>query len=185
MLPIYCNNHFIFSANKLIDAIAAKKTPALEKFILGLGIRHVGAQTAIDLANKFQSIDELKNATIEELEEVDGIGTVVAESLVAWFADEDNVRLLDKFTELGVLPQYEKKSGKLVGQAFVITGSLESMGRDVAADKIRALGGTFQTSVAKDTTYLVAGGKVGGSKLKKAQEYGTKIINETEFLELL
>jgi DNA ligase (NAD+) len=173
------------SANKLIDGIADKKNPPLEKFILGLGIRHVGSQTAIDLANKFHSIDALKQTTIEQLEQVDGIGKVVAESLVAWFADEDNLKLLDKFASLGVQPHYEKKSGKLASQAFVITGSLETMGRDVAADKIRALGGTFQTSVAKDTTYLVAGGKVGVSKLKKAKEYGTKIINEADFIDLL
>jgi DNA ligase (NAD+) len=173
------------SANKLIDAIQAKKNPPLEKFILGLGIRHVGAQTAIDLANKFHSVDALKDVTIEELEEVDGIGKVVAESIVAWFSDEDNIELLDKFDQVGVKPHYEKKSGKLAGISFVITGSLESMGRDTAADKIRALGGTFQSSVAHDTTYLVAGGKVGGSKLKKAQEYGTKIINEEELLKLL
>lgn len=173
------------SANKLIDAIQAKKNPPLEKFILALGIRHVGAQTAIDLANKFQSIEALKNASIEELSEVEGVGTVVAESIVAWFADEDNLKLLDKFERLGVKPHYEKKSGKLSGQSFVITGTLESMGRDVAADKIRALGGTFQTSVSKDTTYLVTGGKVGSSKLKKAQEYGTKIIDEQQFLALI
>lgn len=173
------------SANKLVDAIQEKKTPPLEKFILGLGIRHVGAQTAIDLANKFQSVKSLKDAAIERLEEVDGVGKVVAESVVAWFADEDNVALLEKFESLGVRPQYEKKSGKLVGQAFVVTGTLETMGRDVAADKIRALGGTFQTAVAKDTTYLVAGGKVGASKLKKAESYGTKIITEQELLDLL
>ena len=173
------------SANKLVSAIQAAKHPPLEKFILGLGIRHVGTQTAIDLANKFHSIEALKTATPEELEEVDGIGTVVAESILAWFADEDNLRLLDKFEQVGVRPQYEKKSGKLTGQNFVVTGTLESMGRDMAADKIRALGGGFQTSVAKDTTYLVAGGKVGASKLKKAQDYGTKIINEAELLKLL
>jgi DNA ligase (NAD+) len=173
------------SANKLIRAIEAAKKPPLEKFILGLGIRHVGAQTAVDLANRFHSIDALKQATPEELEEVDGIGVVVAESILAWFADEDNLRLLDKFRQLGVRPQYEKKSGKLEGQNFVVTGTLESMGRDMAADKIRALGGSFQTSVAKDTTYLVTGGKVGGSKLKKAQEYGTKIIDEAAFLKLI
>jgi len=173
------------SANKLIDAIAEKKTPPLEKFILGLGIRHVGAQTAIDLANKFQSVDVLKHATIEQLEEVDGVGKVVAESVVAWFADEDNLALLDKCEKLGVRPHYEQKSGKLTGKSFVITGSLESMGRDVAADKIRALGGAFQTSVGKDTTYLVAGGKVGASKLKKAESYGTKIIDEQELLKIV
>lgn len=173
------------SARKLVHAIQEKKTPPLERFILGLGIRHVGAQTAIDLANKFHSVDALRKATLEQLEEVDGVGKVVAESIVAWFADEDNLKLLDKFEELGVKPYYEKKSGKLSGQNFVVTGTLETMGRDVAADKIRALGGTFQTSVAKDTTYLVVGGKVGASKLKKAESYGTKIIDEQALQELL
>jgi len=173
------------SAAKLVAAIQEKKTPPLEKFILGLGIRHVGAQTAIDLANTFQSIDALAGATLDELEAVDGIGKVVAESIVAWFADEDNEALLAKFAELGVRPHFEKKSGKLIGKNFVVTGTLETMSRDEAAEKIRAQGGTFQTSVAKDTTYLVAGGKVGASKLKKAESYGTKIISESEFLQLL
>lgn len=173
------------SARKLVYAIQEKKTPPLEKFILGLGIRHVGTQTAIDLAGKFHSIDSLRKATIEQLEQVDGIGKVVAESIIAWFADEDNLALLDKFSELGVQPHYAQKTGKLVGKNFVVTGTLKTMSRDVAADKIRALGGTFQTSVAKDTTYLVAGGKVGASKLKKAESYGTQIIDEQAFLDLL
>jgi DNA ligase (NAD+) len=173
------------SAGKLISAIQEKKEPPLEKFILGLGIRHVGAQTAIDLAKKFKSIEALKRATIEQLEEVDGIGKVVAESIVAWFADEDNSALLDKLTELNVIPYFEEKSGKLVGKSFVITGTLETMSRDQAADRIRGLGGAFQTSVAKDTTYLVAGGKVGASKLKKAEGYGVSIINERQLLDLL
>ncbi len=173
------------SARKLVNAIQQKKQPPLEKFILGLGIRHVGAQTAIDLAKKFRSIDALKSATIQRLESVDGIGKVVAESIVAWFADEDNLRLLDKFAQVGVTPHFEQKLGKLIGKSFVITGSLESMSRDEAADKIRALGGVFQTSVAKDTVYLVAGGKVGASKLKKAESYGTKVINEQGLLDLL
>ena len=173
------------SAQKLIDAIASKKRPTLERFLFGLGIRHVGAQTAIDLANKFESIEKLMVATIDELREVDGVGEIVAESVVAWFADEDNMKLLQKFADLGVAPQFNKKSGRLVGQSFVITGTLQSMGRDAAADKIRELGGTFQTAVAKDTTYLVAGGKVGASKLKKAEQYGTKIIDEQEFLAII
>jgi DNA ligase (NAD+) len=130
-------------------------------------------------------VDALTHATIDELKDVDGVGDVVAESVAAWFADEDNVVLLDKFTGLGVVPWFEKKTGKLEGLRFVVTGSLESMGRDEAAEKIRTEGGTFQTSVGKDTDYLVAGGKVGGSKLKKAEQYGTKIINEQQFLELL
>ena len=173
------------SAQKLIDAIAAKKQPVLERFLFGLGIRHVGAQTAIDLANHFESLEAMSRATIDELREVDGVGEIVAESIVAWFADEDNVGLLEKFANLGVTPQFTKKSGSLTGQSFVITGTLQSMGRDAAAEKIRELGGTFQTAVAKDTTYLVAGGKVGASKLKKAEQYGTKIIDEQTLLELI
>ena len=173
------------SAQKLITAIADKKHPNLERFLYGLGIRHIGAQTAIDLANRFESIERLALATIDELREVDGVGEIVAESVVAWFADEDNMKLLQKFADLGVAPQFNRKSGRLVGQSFVITGTLQSMGRDAAADKIRELGGTFQTAVAKDTTYLVAGGKVGASKLKKAEQYGTKIIDEQEFLAII
>lgn len=109
----------------------------------------------------------------------------MAESIVAWCADEDNLALLDKFTELGVVPYYEQKTSRLSGKSFVVTGTLTSMSRDEAADRIRALGGTFQTSVGKDTTYLVAGGKVGASKLKKAESYGTKIIDEKTLHELL
>jgi len=173
------------SAQKLINAIAAKKQPALERFLFGLGIRHVGAQTAIDLTNHFESIEKLSQATIDELCEVDGVGEIVAESIVAWFADEDNVKLLEKFASLGVTPQFSQKSDRLAGQSFVITGTLQSMGRDAAAEKIRKLGGTFQTAVAKDTIYLVAGGKVGASKLKKAEQYGTKIIDEQELLNMI
>jgi DNA ligase (NAD+) len=173
------------SAQKLVDAIAARKNPPLERFIYGLGIRHVGTQTAIDLASQFGSMEVLQRATIEQLEAVDGVGTVVAESIAAWFAGEDNEELVRKFVRLGVRPYFEEKTGKLSGQFFVVTGTLTTMSRDEAAEKIRALGGTFQSSVAKDTTYLVAGGKVGASKLKKADSYGTKIIDEQEFLQMV
>lgn len=173
------------SAKKLIVAIAAKKNPPLEKFILALGIRHVGAQTAIDLAKTFMSIEQLQVATLEQLAAIEGIGKVVAESIVAWFGDEDNSALLSKFTANGVTPVFVQKTGTLSGSSFVVTGSLESMTRDEAADKIRAAGGVFQSSVAKDTTYLVAGGKVGASKLKKAESYGTRVITEQEMISLL
>jgi DNA ligase (NAD+) len=173
------------SAGKLINAIQAKKQPALDKFIFGLGVRHVGAQTAVDLAHRFQSIEVLQMATIDQLLEVAGVGKVVAESIVAWFADPDNEALISKFKEVGVQPQYRRAGGKLAGARFAVTGSLEGMGRDEAADRIRALGGIFQSSVGKDTDYLIAGGKVGASKLEKARQYGTKIINEQELLELL
>ena len=173
------------SARKLVDAIQSTKNPSLERFIYGLGIRHIGIQTAIDLANKFESIDGLMAASLDDLQSVDGVGMVVAESIVTWFGDGDNQALLDKFKKFGVEPYFQKKVGALVGKGFVVTGTLKTMSREEAADKIRALGGTFQTAVAKDTAYLVAGEKVGGSKLKKAQGYGTKIINEEQLLELL
>jgi len=173
------------SAGKLVDAIANKKTPLLERFLYGLGIRHVGKQTAIDLVNRFGSLEALQAVTIDQLRAVNGVGEVVAESIIAWFADPDNEALLAKFTELGVKPVFEKKTGKFVGQNFVVTGTLESLSRDEVAEKVRALGGTFQSAVAKDTTYLVTGGKVGASKLKKAESYGTTILNEQAFLTLL
>jgi DNA ligase (NAD+) len=173
------------SAQKLVDAIAAKKQPSLERFLFGLGIRHVGTQTAIDLVAAFENMDKLIDATIDRLRAVDGVGEVVAESVVAWFADDDNLALLNKFKYLGVTPHYEQKTGALLGKNFVITGSLKTMSRDEAANKIRALGGVFQSSVSKDTTYLVAGGKVGASKLKKAEQYGTKVITEADLVEIL
>ncbi len=174
------------SAKNLISAIADSKHPSLERFIFGLGIRHVGQQTAVDLAEKFESIEALAKATLDDLRDVEGIGEVVAESIIAWFADEDNQELLSKFVKFGVRPIYTKKAGgPLDDKSFVITGSLESMSRDEAADKIRSLGGTFQTAVAKGTTYLVAGGKVGASKLSTAKKFGTEVIDEKKFLSLL
>ncbi len=173
------------SARKLIDAIAATKKPKLDRFILGLGIRHIGSQTAVDLANKFQSIDSIKKVTIEDLMVVDGIGSVVAESIIVWFSDKDNLELLDKFDGLGVKPYYQPATGKLVGQNFVITGTLKTMSRDEAADKIRSLGGIFQSAIARDTTYLVTGENIGSSKLKKAQDYSVKIIKEDELNNLI
>ncbi len=174
------------SASNLVNAIAKAKTPQLPRFVYGLGIRHVGTQTAIDLVEQFGSLEKLAAATLEELQAVEGIGTVVAESVLAWFADEDNKKLLQKFAELGVQPQFTSHdNGPLHGTSFVVTGTLDGMSRDEAAEKIRALGGTFQTSVGKGTTYLVAGHNTGESKKAKAEKYGTKIIDEAEFTQIL
>jgi DNA ligase (NAD+) len=175
------------SSQNLIDAIAIKKNPPLSKFLFGLGIRHVGIQTAIDLANTFKSLDILATASLDELNMVEGVGEVVAESILAWFGDEDNQKLLAKFKQNGMNVQNVKlvNSGPLSSKSFVITGSLSGMSRELAADKIRLLGGIFQTSVGKGTTYLVAGGKVGASKIKRAESFGTKVIGEDEFLDLL
>jgi DNA ligase (NAD+) len=173
------------SARKLVAAIADKTEPPLERFVYGLGIRHVGVQTAIDLVRHFASLESLQRASLDQLETVNGVGKVVAESILAWFADLDNEQLLEKFVRLGVQPKYEQSTGELAGKSFVVTGTLGSMSRDEVAERVRALGGTFQTSVAKDTTFLVAGGKVGASKLKKAESYGTKIIDEDALMGML
>ena len=174
------------SAKKLIAAISNSKNPSLERFIFGLGIRHVGQQTAIDLSESFKTVDAISESSIEGLEAIDGVGRIMAESIVAWFADEDNIKMLQKFKKYGIEPYFSSKTdGKLQGKSFVITGSLESMSRESAAEKIRNLGGTFQSATAKDTSYLVAGGAVGASKLKKAEKYGTKIIDEKTFLDIL
>jgi DNA ligase (NAD+) len=174
------------SASNLVQAIGNVKQPSLARFIYALGIRHVGAQTAIDLANHFRRLDTLGTATYEELKSIDGVGEIVAESILAWFSDQDNEQLLAKFRRLGVWPQEVKQvGGKLSGKKFVVTGTLESMGRDQAADKIRSLGGTFQSSIGKDTDYLVVGANVGASKLTKAAKLGTKQITEAQFLELV
>lgn len=173
------------SAEKLVNAISDKKSPTLERFIYGLGIRHVGVQTAIDLVKAFGSLNKLQEASLDELREVDGIGEVVAESIVAWFTDQDNLELLEKFRNLGVVWQARDMAGLLSDIKFVVTGTLTTMGRDEAAESVRSLGGTFQSSVGKDTDYLVAGDNVGASKLKKAQSYGTKIINEADFIKII
>ena len=141
--------------------------------------------SVLDLVKAFGSLDAIQRATIDELRLVDGVGEVVAESITAWFADEDNLAMLKKFEGLGVTPHVAQTSGKLSGVSFVVTGTLETMGREEIAEKVRSHDGTFQSAVGKDTTYLVTGGKVGGSKLKKAESYGTKIISEKELLELL
>ena len=174
------------SADNLTNAIASKKNPPLDKFIYALGIRHVGAQTAIDLANHFHSLENLENANLDDLRSVNGVGEIVAESIIAWFADVDNSTLLQKFSQLGFVAQkYAPRVGRLSGMSFVITGTLESMGRDLAAEKIRQLGGTFQPAVAKGTTYLVMGKNAGASKADKARSLGTEVITEAELLDLL
>jgi DNA ligase (NAD+) len=174
------------SAGKLVKAIQSKKNPPLERFIYGLGIRQVGVQTAIDLSAHFKTLTKLSKATIEELSEIEGIGEVVAEAIVEWFEEPHNKRLLQKFEKVGVKPQSaHEAAGPLSGKNFVVTGSLATMSRDAAAERVRALGGTFQSSVGKETDYLVVGANVGESKLEKARKLGTKQITEVQFLKLI
>lgn len=174
------------SAHNLVDAILKSKHPALNKFITALGIRHVGAQTATSLARKFKNLDSLIDATEDELLEISDIGEVVAESILAWFSDEDNLKLLNELKELGVWPVEEKGDRlPLLGKSYIVTGTLNSMGREEAEDKLRALGATVTSSVTKNTTALIVGEKPGKSKTEKAEKLGIETISEEEFLKLI
>ncbi len=174
------------SATKLINAIEGTKQAPLAKFITALGIRHVGAQTAVALADAFQSLEALRDATEEELLKIPDIGLTVSESILAYFADEDNLRQLDDFASLGVHPVYvNHDNAPLKGQSFVVTGTLTDMGREDAEDLLREKGATVTSSVTKNTTALIAGAKPGASKVIKAEKLGIKIISEAEFRELI
>lgn len=174
------------SASNLIVSISKSKHPSLSRFIYALGIRHVGSQTAIDLANHFGTLENLADTSLDELMTLDGIGDIVAESIVGWFADDVNVKLLEKFYKLGVSPQTQTENqGPLKDKKFVITGTLPDMSRETAAEKIRSLGGSLHSSVSKDTDYLVVGNEPGQSKINSAKKYKIKIITSIEFIDLL
>ena len=174
------------SATKLLNAIEGTKQASLAKFITALGIRHVGAQTAVALADAFQSLEALRDATEEELLKIPDIGLTVSESILAYFADEDNLRQLDDFASLGVHPVYvNHDNAPLKGQSFVVTGTLTDMGREEAEDLLREKGATVTSSVTKNTTALIAGAKPGASKVTKAEKLGIKVISEAEFRELI
>ena len=174
------------SATKLLNAIEGTKQAPLAKFITALGIRHVGAQTAVALADAFQSLEALRDATEEELLKIPDIGLTVSESILAYFADEDNLKQLDDFASLGVHPVYvNHDNAPLKGQSFVVTGTLTDMGREEAEDLLREKGATVTSSVTKNTTALIAGAKPGASKVTKAEKLGIKVISEAEFRELI
>ena len=174
------------SATKLINAIEGTKQAPLAKFITALGIRHVGAQTAVALADAFQSLETLRDATEEELLKIPDIGLTVSESILAYFADEDNLNQLDDFASLGVHPVYvNHDNAPLKGQSFVVTGTLTDLGREEAEDLLREKGATVTSSVTKNTTALIAGAKPGASKVTKAEKLGIKVISEAEFRELI
>ena len=159
----------------------------MDKFIYALGIDHVGEETAFTLAKKFKKLDNIKKASLEELKSVPDIGPVVAESIYNWFQRKYNQNLISKFKKAGIKVSEEKVSAnseKLAGKTFVLTGTLESLGRDEAKDRIRELGGDISSSVSKETDYVVAGTEPG-SKYDTAKKLGVKIIDEKELLKML
>ncbi|MBP6859099.1 MAG: NAD-dependent DNA ligase LigA [Candidatus Magasanikbacteria bacterium] len=175
------------SAENLINAISASKTISLARFINALGIAHVGEETAIKLAQEYKTIDAIMNVDLESLEKIDDIGPQVASSIYNYISEEKHKKLISNLLKNGV--QIEKVQvsavgGKLSGKTFVLTGTLSSMSRDEAKEKIRALGGDISESVSKKTSYVVVGAEPG-SKAKKAETLGVTILHEEEFLALI
>lgn len=176
------------SAKKLIDSIqrAAKHVP-LSRLVTGLSVPHVGEETAILLAQRFKTIDDLAGAGADELNATPGIGPVVSKSIYDWFHDKENKKLLERLTKHLHIVSEKMHGGQklpLAGKTFVLTGTLTSMGRDEAKEALRKLGASVAGSVSKKTDYVVAGTEAG-SKLDKAQELGVKVLTEQEFLKLL
>ncbi len=175
------------SAANLVAALKTGKHISFPRFIYALGIKHVGEETAIDLAKNFGSVESLQHATLEQLQSIRDIGGVVAKSVHEWFRDKENVKFLQNLKKAGVKIKSEKreaKSEKLRGKTFVFTGELGRFTRDEARDKVRELGGESASSVSKSTAYVVIGSDPG-SKYEKAKKLGVKILNEKEFLKLI
>lgn len=169
------------SARNLLNAIASNKRPDLARFIYGLGIRHVGIKTARDLTKHFQSIEQLAKANFDELSMIDGIGDVVAQSLIDWFRDSQNQNLINKLNNYDVKPiLLLPKQGNLNGQKIAITGTL-SISRDQMASQIASEGGEFTKTLTKDTNFLLYGTKIGKAKAQKATKYNIKTISEADF----
>jgi DNA ligase (NAD+) len=177
------------SVDNLLASVEKARKISLPKFLVGLSISQVGEETAIDLAKHFGDINKLCEVSFADLQDLDGVGPIVAKALVDWFADKNNKKTLDNLLKQVTILNFHlgeslMKAGKFSGKTFVITGTLSEMSRDEAKDKIRALGGDVSESVSSKTSYLVAG-ENAGSKLEKAQELGVKILNEKEFLSLI
>ncbi len=174
------------SVDNLLSSINSAKKVPLARFLVGLSIPQVGEETANDLALHFGSLEKIMSATYDELESLNGVGPIVAASVVEWFDDRLNKKLVEKLVKNVEVEKIEKGQigQKLSGLSFVLTGTLHTMDRDEAKDKIRAQGGDVSSSVSVKTSYVVAGDSAG-SKLDKAQELGVKVLSEEDFVKMI
>jgi DNA ligase (NAD+) len=175
------------NVEKLLAALEEAKSRPLWRTIVALSIRHVGPTAAQALANRLGSMDAISKASVEELEDIDGLGGVIAESIVEWFSVDWHREIVRKWQSAGVAMENqagEAKPQTLAGLTFVVTGGLENFTRDSIAETITAHGGKPSSSVSKKTDYLLVGAEPG-SKLAKAEELGVTVIDEARFLELL
>jgi DNA ligase (NAD+) len=175
------------NAEKLLAALEVAKARPLWRVLVALSIRHVGPTAAQALAREFGSIDAIAKATSEELSTIDGVGDVIAESIQDWFDEDWHREIIEKWRSAGVSLEQVSTSSKpqvLAGKTIVVTGSLENFTRDGVTEAITERGGKAASSVSKKTDYVVVG-DAPGSKAKKAEELGVKVIGEREFMTLL
>lgn len=174
------------SATNMFNSIQASKNQPLSRFVTALSIRHVGKETADILTSEFTDLDSLMNASLEDLANIEGIGEKIAKSVYEYFKNPENKARIDEFLSLGF--SFEStaltRTDEFAGKTFVLTGTLSSMTRDEAGDKIKARGGKTSSSVSKKTSFVVAG-ENAGSKLDKAEKLGVIILNEDEFLKMI
>lgn len=176
------------STQNLLDGIQSSKSIPFPSVLFGLGIKHVGATVAKTLTRKFNTIEKLSEATLEALTAVDDIGPKVAESVVKYFADEENQQMIARLKNAGLQFESEEhltSEGKFTGQSFVVSGTFSNFSRDELKKIIEQNGGKNLSGVSAKTSYLVAGEKTGPAKLTKAEKLKVTIISETEFMDLL
>jgi DNA ligase (NAD+) len=175
------------SADNILKSIEKSKTANLPRLLNALGIRHVGEETANLLAEHYTDLDDLGSASREKLMTVPSIGPKIADSIMAFFHEEENRKFLEKLRRAGVWPQQElaQEGLPLSGKEFVITGTLKAFSREYAHTRIKTLGGTAKDNVTKNTTYLVVGEDPGENKLIRARALGTEQINEEKLLAIL
>ncbi|KNG79755.1 NAD-dependent DNA ligase LigA [Mycoplasma sp. HU2014] len=173
--------------DNLISSIELSKNSSFDKILFGLGIRHIGQKNAKILAQKFKNIDNLKNASFEQLINIDSIGEVMAQSVVDWFKIDENIKLIEELKSIGIdftyLESQTNQESKIANKTFVITGTL-SKNREYFKELIEKNSGKTTSSVTSKTDYLLAG-ENAGSKLEKADSLGVKVINEDEFYKLI
>lgn len=176
------------SIDNLLSAIEKSKEKEFDKVLFALGIRYVGAGAAKKIANHFKSIEKLISASTEEIESIHEIGESISSSIKRFFSDKNNLEIIERLKKAGLKFSFSKdisiSTNKLAGKTFVLTGTLSSMTREEAQERIEKLGGTVTSSVSKNTSFVVVGEKPG-SKLDKAQKLGIQILDEDQFLELI
>ena len=175
------------SAQNLLDSLHKSKSNPLYRLIYGLGIRHIGEKAAKILAKKYKTIDDLINTSIEDLTKIDDIGNVMAQSITEFFAQEQNLELIENLRNSGINmvdEQEEMTDSRFMGKTFVLTGTLSQFTRKEASDIIEGFGGKTSSSVSKNTDFVLAG-EEAGSKLDKANKLGISVITEEEFKNMI